>query len=294
MGVVEILLQGTHILVASHLDDLVHGFAGGDGRGDESPSQAVTTDIEIVDGLAGAPLDHQVYPLGTEGFRHKLTPAVHATKQRPLADPAFFKPGVQRRDRAILLAGYEGYLGFMELMLARLESKPDPLPHKIEVADLDSGRLRAAQSPAEHQQQQSVIAQTGQTGSIDFIEYPGQGLQGQRPGLALAVIAKAHYAAHHLLDFGMFGRHGMDALLLEGVADPGQSPHQGRRFARLAVAQFPLALFLVQPDPVRQYAIGLICQKVHDVVMGGLQWIQPMQLAPEHEDTGVSLIGIEG
>jgi hypothetical protein len=29
-------------------------------------------------------------------------------------------------------------------------------------------------------------------------------------------------------------------------------------------------------------------------VMGGLQWIQPMQLAPEHEDTGVSLIGIEG
>lgn len=157
MGIVEILLQGTHVLVASHLNDLVHGLAGGDGRGDESPPQAVATDMEIIDGLAGAPLDHQVYPLGAEGVRHKLTPAVHATKQRALADPAFFKPGVQRRDGTILLAGYERYLGFMELMFARLEAKPDPLPHKIEVADLDSGCLRAAQGTTEHQQQQSVI-----------------------------------------------------------------------------------------------------------------------------------------
>ena len=50
VGIIEILLQGTHVLVASHLDDLVHGLASGDRRGNESSSQAVATDVEIVDG----------------------------------------------------------------------------------------------------------------------------------------------------------------------------------------------------------------------------------------------------
>ena len=48
------------------------------------------------------------------------------------------------------------------------------------------------------------------------------------------------------------------------------------------------------PCVVGQYAVSLIRQKVHDVVMAGLQRIQPMQLAPEYEDTSVCLIGIEG
>ncbi|MNH07644.1 hypothetical protein D3C79_670400 [compost metagenome] len=86
----------------------------------------------------------------------------------------------------------------------------------------------------------------------------------------------------------------MDPLLLEGITNAGESPHQGRGFARLAVAQLPLPLLLVQPYPIGEDAIGLIRQKVHDVVMGGLQRIQLLQLAPIDEDTGICLIGIEG
>ena len=89
MGVIEVLLQGPHILVARHLDDLVHRFASSDCRGDKSAAQAVATDVEIVDGLTGSPLDHQIDALGTEWFGHQLAPAIHAPKQRPLADPAF-------------------------------------------------------------------------------------------------------------------------------------------------------------------------------------------------------------
>lgn len=70
--------------------------------------------------------------------------------------------------------------------------------------------------------------------------------------------------------------------------------YQGGRLAGFTVAQLPLPLFFVQPDPVSQDAIGLIRQEVHDVMMGGLQRIEPMQLTPEHEDAGIGLIGIEG
>ena len=89
MGVIEVLLQGSHILVARHLNDLVHRFAGCYRRGDKTAAQAVATDVEIVDGLAGSPLDHQIDALGAEWLGHQLAPAVHAPKQRPLADPAF-------------------------------------------------------------------------------------------------------------------------------------------------------------------------------------------------------------
>ena len=119
-------------------------------------------------------------------------------------------------------------------------------------------------------------------------------MQGQGSRLAFTVIPKAHYAPHHLLYFRMLGRHGMNALLLEGIADTGEPPHQGGGFSRLPVAQLPLPLLFIQPYPVGQYTVSLIRQKVHDVVMGCLQRIQPMQLAPEYEDTSVCLIGIEG
>lgn len=89
VGVIEVLLQGSHILVASDFYDLVHRLAGSHRRGDKSTAQAVATDVEIVDGLACSPLDHQIDALGAERFGHQLTPAVHAPKQRPLADPAF-------------------------------------------------------------------------------------------------------------------------------------------------------------------------------------------------------------
>ncbi|MNE44893.1 hypothetical protein D3C80_1391500 [compost metagenome] len=125
----------------------------------------------------------------------------------------------------MLLARNERDLGFMELMLARLEAKPYPLPHEVEIAHLDTSGFRATQGAAEHQQQQGVISQTGQIGGVDLIEHPRQGLQGQGSRLAFAVITEAHYAAHHLFDLRMLGRHGMNALLLEGVADPSQSPH---------------------------------------------------------------------
>ena len=36
MGVIEVLLQGSHILVASDFNDLVHRLAGSHGRGDKS------------------------------------------------------------------------------------------------------------------------------------------------------------------------------------------------------------------------------------------------------------------
>ncbi|MNE44894.1 hypothetical protein D3C80_1391510 [compost metagenome] len=85
MRIVEILLQGTHVLVPCHLDDLVHRLAGGHGRGDESSAQTVATDIEIVDGLAGAPLYHQVDALRAQGIRGELSPAGHPPKQRALA-----------------------------------------------------------------------------------------------------------------------------------------------------------------------------------------------------------------
>ena len=89
MGVIEVLLQGSHILVARHLDDLVHRLAGSHRRGDKSAPQAMATDVKIVDGLAGSPLDHQIDALGAEWFGHQLPPTIHASKQRPLADPAF-------------------------------------------------------------------------------------------------------------------------------------------------------------------------------------------------------------
>ncbi|MNC69246.1 hypothetical protein D3C75_1199160 [compost metagenome] len=60
----------------------------------------------------------------------------------------------------------------MELMLARLEPKSDPLPHEIEVAHLDAGGFRTTKGPAEHQQQQGVIPQTGQIGGVYLIEHP--------------------------------------------------------------------------------------------------------------------------
>ena len=60
MGIVKVLLQGAHILVTGNLDDLVHRFASGDGRGDKSATQTVATDINVIDSLTGAPLDHQV------------------------------------------------------------------------------------------------------------------------------------------------------------------------------------------------------------------------------------------
>ena len=95
MGVIEILLQGSHILVASDFDDLVHRLAGSHRRSDESAPQTVATDIEIVDCLTGPALDHQVDPLWPKWLGHQLTPAVHAPKQRPFADPAFAKPVLQ-------------------------------------------------------------------------------------------------------------------------------------------------------------------------------------------------------
>ncbi len=87
---------------------------------------------------------------------------------------------------------------------------------------------------------------------------------------------------------------GMDgSLLLESITNAGEPSYQGGRFAWLTVAQLPLPLFFVQPDPVSQDALGLIRQEVHDVMMGSLQRIEPMQLTPEHEDAGIGLIGIE-
>ncbi|MNH07645.1 hypothetical protein D3C79_670410 [compost metagenome] len=122
----------------------------------------MATDIEIIDDLAGAPLDHQVDALRPEWLRHELTPAVHATKQRPFADPALLEPVGQRRHRAILFARDECNFGLVQLMLARLETKPYPLPHEIEIAHLDTGGFRTAQGTAEHQQQQGVIPQSRQ------------------------------------------------------------------------------------------------------------------------------------
>ena len=89
MGIIEVLLQSPHILVASDFNDLVHRLSGCDCRGDKSAPQAVAADVEIIDGLTGEPLDHQGYPLWSQGIWHELPPAVHPPKQRPLADPAF-------------------------------------------------------------------------------------------------------------------------------------------------------------------------------------------------------------
>ena len=138
MRIVEILLQGTHVLVPCHLDDLVHRLARGHRRGDEASAQAMTTDIEIVDDLAGSPLDHQVDALRAQGIYGELPPAGHAAKQRALVYAARFQPAAEGGYRAILLAGNERDFGFMELMLARLEPKPDPLPHEVEIAHLDT------------------------------------------------------------------------------------------------------------------------------------------------------------
>lgn len=143
MGIVKVLLQGAHILVTGNLDDLVHRFAGSDGRGDKSATQTVATDVKIVDGLAGSSLYHQIDALGTEWFGHQLTPTIHAPKERSFIDPALLEPVANRCNRAIVLAGDKGDLGLMELMLARFEAKPDPLPHKIEVTHLNPGCFRA-------------------------------------------------------------------------------------------------------------------------------------------------------
>ena len=89
MGIIEVLLQGSHILVASNFNDLVHRLAGSHRRGDKSTPQAMATDIEIIDGLASSPLDHQIDALGAEWFGHQLPPTIHASKQWPLAEPAF-------------------------------------------------------------------------------------------------------------------------------------------------------------------------------------------------------------
>ena len=80
MGVIEVLLQGSHILVARYLNDLVHRFAGSYRRGDKSTAQAMATDVEIVDGLASSAFDHQIDALGAEWFGHQLTPTIHAPK----------------------------------------------------------------------------------------------------------------------------------------------------------------------------------------------------------------------
>ena len=144
MGIVKVLLQGAHILVTGNLDDLVHRFASGDGRGDKSAAQTVATDIEVIDSLTGAPLDHQVDTLRPQRVWCELAPAIHPPKERPFIDPALLEPVANRCNRAIVLAGDKGDLGLMELMLAWFEAKPDPLPHKIEVTHLDSGRFRAA------------------------------------------------------------------------------------------------------------------------------------------------------
>ena len=66
----------------------------------------MAADLEIVDGLTGTPLDHQVDTLRTERFLHELTPAIHAAKQGALADPALFEPERQCRHRTILFAGH--------------------------------------------------------------------------------------------------------------------------------------------------------------------------------------------
>ena len=181
----------------------------------------------------------------------------------------------------------------MQLMLAGLEPKTDPLPHKVEIIHLNPCRLRASQGAAEHQQQQGVIPQPRQIAGVDFVEHTGQWFQGQCPRFAFAVVTEPHYAPHHLLYLRVLGRHGVDPLLLEGITNAGEPSYQGGGLAGFTVAQLPLPLFLVQPDPVSQDAVGLICQEVHDVMMGGLQRIEPMQLTPEHEDAGIGLIGIE-
>lgn len=80
VGVIEVLLQGSHILVASDFNDLVHRLSGSYSRGDKSTPQAMATDIEVIDGLAGSPLDHQIDALGAEWFGHQLTPTIHAPK----------------------------------------------------------------------------------------------------------------------------------------------------------------------------------------------------------------------
>ena len=80
VGVIEVLLQGSHILVASDFNDLVHRLSGSHRRGDEPATQAVATDVEIVNGLAGSALDHQIDALRAERFGHQLTPTIHAPK----------------------------------------------------------------------------------------------------------------------------------------------------------------------------------------------------------------------
>ena len=54
VGVIEVLLQGSHILVASDFNDLVHRLARSHRRGDKPAPQAMATDVKIVDGLAGS------------------------------------------------------------------------------------------------------------------------------------------------------------------------------------------------------------------------------------------------
>ncbi len=294
MCIIEIFLQGAHVLVSGHLDDLVHRLARRHRRGDEPPPQTVATDVEIVDGLAGSPLDHQVDTLRPQGVCHQLSPAIHPAKQGALSNPASFQPLLQCRHWAIPDARNECYLRFMELMFAWLETKAYPLPHKLHVIHLDPGRFRPAQGATEHQEQQGVIPKSRQVPGIYRVQHAGQWFQGQRPRFAFAVITEPYYAPHHLLYLRMLGRHGVDPLLLEGIANAGKPSYQGGRFARFPVAKLPLPFFLVEPDPVGQDAVGLIRQKIHDVVVCRLQGIQPVKLAPGDKDAGICLIGIEG
>ena len=182
----------------------------------------------------------------------------------------------------------------MELMFAWFETKAYPLPHKLHVIHLDPGRFRSAQGATEHQEQQGVIPKSRQVAGIYLVQHAGQWFQGQRPRFAFAVITEPYYAPHHLLYLRMLGRHGVDPLLLEGITNAGKPSYQGGRFARFPVAKLPLPFFFVQPDPVGQDAVGLIRQKIHDVVVCRLQGLQPVELAPGDKDTGICLIGIEG
>ncbi len=139
-----------------------------------------------------------------------------------------------------------------------------------------------------------MIAKSCQIIGIDAIQHLCQWLQRECARFALAVIPQPDNTPHHLLDFRVLGRHRVNAFLFEGVADPGEPSHKSCRFARFTITQLPSSFFFIEPYPVSQYPIGLICQKVHDVVMGRLQWIQTMQLAPEDKNPSIRLIGIEG
>ena len=172
-----------------------------------------------------------------------------------------------------MLARDEGDLGLMELMLARRRRSRIPCPTNCGSSTSILAASERRRAPLNIRSNRGVIPKPARLFGIYLVQHAGERCQGQRPVLRLRLSPTPLCRVSSLISACSVGMGWMPCL--EGIANTGKPSYPEWLVCEAFRCEAPLPLFLVQPYPVRQDAVRLIREKVHDVLVSGLQGSSP-------------------